>query len=52
MLIALKKKYIDINQVDEDGSSLLHHTATMNQKDISIYLLDHGADINSLNSLN
>jgi ankyrin repeat protein len=45
--LAGKDPINDINFVDGNGATLLHHAASAGRKEIALYLLDHGADINA-----
>ncbi|KAL1494475.1 hypothetical protein ABEB36_010071 [Hypothenemus hampei] len=48
LLMFLLKENFDINQQDECGKTALHHAAQRDLQDILLLLIDHGANVNSL----
>ncbi len=49
-LLAIKMKYKPIDSKDEYNYTLLMHCAALNLRDIGLFLLNNGADVNTLNS--
>ena len=51
LISALEKKDIDINAIDIDGNTLLHHAARFNRFGVAKILLNAGININSIGGL-